>query len=97
MNFIFHPDAKNELELAIAYYENCQTGLGYKFAEEVYSTIQRILKFPMAWTTLSNRSRRCITNRFPYGIIYQILNKNCIRIISIMQLNKKPDYWHKRI
>ena len=97
MNFIFHPDAKEEFKQAIAYYEDCQAGLGSEFLEEVYSTIQRILKFPNAWSMLSVNSRRCLTNRFPYGIIYQIINDTCIRIISIMQLNKKPDYWRKRI
>ena len=95
MNYIFHPDAKKELAHAIAYYEDCREGLGSEFLEEVYSTIQRILTFPNAWTMLSLNSRRCLTNRFPYGI-YQRLDKNCIRIISIMQLNKKPDYWHER-
>ena len=97
MNYIFHPDARKELAQAIAYYEDCQEGLGSEFLEEVYSTIQRILTFPKAWSTLSENSRRCLANRFPYGIIYQIINDNSIRIISIMQLNKKPHYWHKRI
>ena len=97
MNYIFHPDAKNELSQAISYYEECQKGLGTEFLEEVYSTIQRILTFPEAWSILSENSRRCLTNRFPYGIIYQITDEDSIRIISIMQLNKKPDYWQKRI
>jgi toxin ParE1/3/4 len=97
MNYIFHPYAKKELAQAIVFYEDCQEGLGTEFLEEVYSTIQRILAFPKAWSTLSEYSRRCLTNRFPYGIIYQIINDNSIRILSVMQLNKKPDYWGKRI
>ncbi|MCK5851768.1 type II toxin-antitoxin system RelE/ParE family toxin [bacterium] len=97
MNFIFHPSAKKELEQAVAYYEKCQIGLGHEFLEEIYSTVQRILNFPNAWSTLSIHTRRCLTNRFPFGIIYQIQNDDCIRIISIMQLNKKPDYWHGRL
>ncbi len=88
MNLIFHPEAKRELEQAISYYEDCQEGLGTEFLEEVYSTIQRILAYPEAWAMLSEKSRRCLTNRFPYGIIYQILNEDCIRIISVMQLNR---------
>ena len=65
--------------------------------EEVYSTIQRIIEFQKAWTALSENSRRCITSRFPYGIIYQILAGDSIRIIAVMQLNKKPDYWIVRL
>jgi hypothetical protein len=97
MNLIFHPDAIKELEQATTYYENCQDGLGAEFLDEVYSTIQRILAFPNAWTMLSVNSRRCLTNRFPHGLIYQILDNNCIRIISVMQLNQKPDYWRQRV
>jgi len=96
MNYIFHPEAKKELAHAIAYYEDCQEGLGSEFLEEVYSAIQRILTFPNAWTMLSLNSRRCLANRFPYGIIYQILDDNCVRIITVMQLNQKPDYWSER-
>lgn len=96
MNYIFHPDAKKEFVQAIDYYEDCQEGLGIEFLEEVYSTIQRILSFPEAWTPLSANSRRCLTTRFPYGIIYHILDENTIRIIAVMQLNQKPDYWQER-
>jgi hypothetical protein len=42
MRFLFHPAAENEFDLAVEYYETCQSGLGLEFAEEVYSTIARI-------------------------------------------------------
>jgi len=97
MNFVFHPEAQTELEQAIEYYESCQVGLGTEFLEEVYATIQRIIAFPEAWTRLSKNSRRCLTNRFPYGVIYQILDEDCIRIVAVMELHKKPSYWQNRI
>jgi len=39
MKFYFHPDAKEELDGAVAYYEQSQPGLGLEFAEEVYAAI----------------------------------------------------------
>jgi len=95
MKYSFHPAARKELLDAIEYYEQCQTGLGLEFARDVYSVIQRILHFPTAWAKLSENTRRCLTNRFPYGVIYQITNEE-IFIIAIMQLNREPDYWKKR-
>ncbi|MBD3339352.1 MAG: type II toxin-antitoxin system RelE/ParE family toxin [Candidatus Lokiarchaeota archaeon] len=92
MNFTFHPIAVKELQEAIDYYENINYGLGSIFSGEVYSTIQRILQFPKAWTKISQHCRRCLTQRFPYGIIYQV-KKNEIVIISVMQLNRKPKKW----
>ena len=96
MKYSFHPSAKIELQKAINYYEECQPGLGLEFAREVYSTIQRIIHFPEAWSKLSKNTRRCLTNRFPYGVIYQITEDE-IFIIAVMQLNREPDYWKKRI
>ena len=95
MKYSFHPEAKKELLEAISYFEECLTGLGLDFSKEVFSTIQRIIHFPSAWSKLSENTRRCLTNRFPYGVIYQIIGKEVI-IIAIMQLNRVPDYWGKR-
>ena len=70
MIYSFHPEAEIELNISVDYYEECQQNLGLEFANEVYRTIQRILSFPNAWQTLDKDIRRCLTNRFPFGIIY---------------------------
>ena len=95
MHYSFHPEAKSEFSNAIEYYENCRSGLGLDFAEETYSAIQRILRFPKAWTSLSLHTRRCLINRFPFGVIYSIDGDEII-ILAVMQLNRKPGYWHTR-
>jgi hypothetical protein len=74
MKYSFHPSAKIELQEAINYYEEYQFGLGLKFAREIYSTIQRIIHFPEAWSKLSKNTRRCLTNRFPYSIWSNLSN-----------------------
>lgn len=96
MNFSFHPLAVEDLTDSIDYYESVYPGLGLEFSKEVYSTIQRILQFPEAWTKISKNCRRCITQRFPYGIIYNV-KEDEILIVSIMQLNQKPKDWDERI
>ncbi len=95
MKYSFHPLARQEFIDAIDYYNESQDKLGLTFAEEVYKAIQLILQFPHAWSPFSKNTRRCIINKFPYGIIYQEL-KDKILIISVMQLNREPVYWHKR-
>ena len=96
MKYSFHPAAKIELNEGVDYYEECQVGLGMAFFKEVYATIQHILQYPEAWTHLSANTRRCFTNRFPYGIIYQILD-NEIYIIAVMHLKRKSFYPKERI
>jgi plasmid stabilization system protein ParE len=95
MKFEFHPAAEEELNQAVDYYNDCQPSLGWDFAQEVYFTIQNILAYPKAWTPLSKNTRRCLVNRFPFGVIYQIV-ENDIFIIAIMQLSRKPGYWQGR-
>jgi hypothetical protein len=95
-NYSFHPDAGQELQDAVSYYNECQDDLGTAFAKEVYSSIQNILQYPEAWPSISPNTRRCLVHRFPYGVIYQITDQE-IYIIAIMQLNRKPKYWEDRI
>ena len=92
MKYSFHPEAEIEFNISIDYYEECQIDLGLEFANEVYKTIHRILDFPNAWQLLDNNIRRCLTNRFPFGIIYYQRDDEII-ILAIMQLNRKPNYW----
>lgn len=96
MKYSFHPEAKEEFLEAIKYFEECRSGLGLEFSKEIFSAIQRIIHFPSAWSKFSENTRRCLTNRFPFGVIYQIVGEE-IFIIAIMQLNREPDYWKKRI
>ena len=96
MNFRFHPKADNELDEAVRYYEGCQTGLGLDFAEEVYATIARVLEYPEACSALSKNTRRCLVNRFPYGVIFQV-KSDVLRIVAVANLHRRPGYWQDRI
>ncbi|MBI4595195.1 MAG: type II toxin-antitoxin system RelE/ParE family toxin [Candidatus Tectomicrobia bacterium] len=95
MKYHFHPEAEAEFNEAVDYYDGTQEDLGLEFAEEVYTTIENICQFPLAWTPFSQNTRRCLLKRFPYGEVYQSRGNEII-IMAVMQLNRKPDYWHKR-
>jgi len=45
---------------------------------------------------MSENTRGCLVNRFPYGVIYHV-SKEEIIIVAVMQLNRDPGYWKKRI
>ena len=70
MNFAFHPEAEEEFNEAIEYYEEIEPGIGYDFALEVYSTIQRSVEFPKAWAIIEGEVRRSLVSLFPYGVLY---------------------------
>jgi len=95
MRFYFHEDAQRELDKAVEYYEDCQVGLGLEFAQEVYAAIARVIQFPDAWAPMSRNTRRCLVNRFPFGIIYQVKSRD-VRIIAVADLRRGPQYWGDR-
>ena len=80
MSFSFHPEAEEEFNKAIEYYENIELGLGYDFAIEVFSTIQRSVEFPKAWAVLEGDVRRSLVSRFPYGILYSKEKKKSLSL-----------------
>jgi hypothetical protein len=95
MIFDFHPEAETEFLEAIAYYEECEPELGEDFSLEVYSSIQNVLSYPLAWPVLEDDIRRCLTNRFPYGVLYSI-ESDRVYILAVMHLHRHPDYWKHR-
>ena len=96
MRFRFHPEAAAEFDKAVEYYEQRQSGLGLELAAEVYAAIARIIRYPAAWSPMSKNTRRCLINRFPYGVIYQV-KTNDLRIIAIANLHRRPGYWKERM
>ncbi|PWT94520.1 MAG: plasmid stabilization protein [Blastocatellia bacterium] len=91
-HYRFTSSALTELRQAILYYEQRENGLGTTFLDEIQATISRILQNPTAWHQLSQRTRRCRTHRFPFGLIYQI-RRDEILVVSVMDLRRDPMRW----
>jgi plasmid stabilization system protein ParE len=96
MSVEFHPDAQQELEDAVAYYDGISSEIGDAFIAEVKRTLQRIEQFPEAWSQLSNNTRRCRVATFPYGLIYAVREQE-ILIVAFMHLQRQPNYWTSRV
>jgi hypothetical protein len=95
MTYSFHPEAEEESNKAIEYYEEIEPGLGYDFAVEVYSTIQRSVAFPKAWAVLEGEVRRSLVRRFPYGVLYSEEPEGLF-IVAVMNLHRDPYSWKDR-
>jgi len=88
--------AQIELDDSVEYYNSESDGLGDEFLVETIYALDRIKNFPQAWHPFTNITRRCRLRRFPYGIIYQILDTE-ILVIAVANLHRNPDYWKDRI
>jgi plasmid stabilization system protein ParE len=88
--------AEAEFREAVEYYNQQSEGLGFEFAAEVRRAIARVARFPAAWVSLSSRTRRCRTNRFPYGVVYQV-REDTILVVAVMHLRRRPNSWRGRL
>jgi len=96
MNVEFLTPAWSEFIDTIHYYNDQEAGLGFEFSDEIRTAIERIMEYPKAWPLISSRTRRCRTNRFPYGVIYQVRG-NTLLIIAVMHLHREPQSWKTRV
>lgn len=88
--------AEAELTDAFEYYQTIIDDLGYEFVKEIELSLDRIKRFPDSYQEIGKRSRRCLVHKFPYGIIYQIREKE-ILIVAISNLHREPEYWVSRM
>ncbi|WP_082926117.1 type II toxin-antitoxin system RelE/ParE family toxin [Halomonas sp. G11] len=96
MSVRFHPEAEAELAESTEYYEDIEPGLGWDFALEVYSAIERAHRHPEAWTLLEGDIRRSLVRRFPYGVLYALENDD-VFVLAVMHLHREPNYWKNRL
>lgn len=96
MKYSFHPEAEDEFIDAVAYYEDCEIGLGLDLSREVYASIQNAVDYPTMWPEIEDEVRRCLVHRFPYGVLYSI-EPHGIFILAVMHLHRDPYYWKHRL
>jgi plasmid stabilization system protein ParE len=87
--------AEREFAEAVDFYNAERPGLGYELAEEVQRTLARISAYPKAWPLFSQRTRRCIVRRFPYGVLYQV-RADCVLVVALLHMKRSPRTWRER-
>ena len=64
--------SKEDLEIAIAWYEKQRRGLGFEFLDCVEVAIKSIVERPELYQIYYSQFRGCIVRRFPFVIFYTI-------------------------
>lgn len=92
MRVTFNELAERELNDAIQYFEHEQAGLGLAFLNEIRRCTAAISEHPAAGAIVLGDVRRRLCHRFPYGLLYAVAAIE-IRILAVMNLRRRPDYW----
>jgi toxin ParE1/3/4 len=87
--------AEDELNEAVAYYEEVESGLGWRLKEEVRATILWIQANPLLPRLRPKGYRRVNLRVFPYYVAYFIFG-GTIWIVAVAHGRRRPEYWMKR-
>jgi plasmid stabilization system protein ParE len=96
MRLAYIAEARQELLEAVAWYEDCQLGLGRQFYAEIEAAEDAVLLHPEAWAKVGDGFRRKLLHRFPYAIIFHQPGPDWLEIVAVMHQHRKPGYWRGR-
>jgi hypothetical protein len=91
MRIEYHPETITELNEAVEFYNKRQAQLGDNFREEVYAAISRIQANPLMFKQTES-FRRVLLKRFPYSVVFHIMDKHVIRILIIRHHRRRAEY-----
>ncbi|HAR46537.1 MAG: plasmid stabilization protein [Nitrospirae bacterium GWC1_57_7] len=96
MNVRFLATAREELDNAVAWYDQQADGLGKEFLDEFDRVIRRVVSYPLSAVEIDPGLRRGLLARFPYGLIYG-QDGDTVVIVAVAHLHREPRYWVDRL
>ena len=93
---IFHPLAEQELVEATNYYEQENRELGLEYLTEVEGAVTLLSRYPYAGLVVQGFVRRLILPKFPYSLLYRIVEEDLIRVLAVAHHKRSPQYWIER-
>jgi toxin ParE1/3/4 len=96
MKLRYHALARKEVVNTAKHYSALRSGLGDEFLAELHRYIDRIIANPLRFEQIKPGVRRCLMNRFPYGIYFHIPDADTVRIIVVRHHRRRPSFGLKR-
>jgi toxin ParE1/3/4 len=96
MRLHYLPEASEDLLDAVTYYESCEEGLAADFYRELLHVETDVLNMPEFWHRIDAHYRRKLFRRYPYSLVYRIVDEELILIVAVAHTSRHPDYWKDR-
>lgn len=90
------PEARDEFDSAVDWYEQRQPGLGADFLAQVREVFQRIAANPQLHATVYQDVRKAVVKKFPYVVLYRE-EAGEILVIAVFHTGRDPSIWQSRI
>jgi len=93
---IVEPEAELDLEEAVNYYNDQQSGLGREFIERVDDVFDRIREMPEVHAVVHRAARLALVRRFPYVVCY-IFEGDFVYVMAVFHGHRDPSSWQDRL
>jgi len=95
MNIRFLSLADQEVDEAVAWYDEQTESGGRDFLDELDRVVRLVRSYPLAAIEIESEIRRFLFPRFPYSLIYGI-DQETVIIIAVAHQHRAPRYWADR-
>ena len=92
MKVEYHPALERELLEVRDYYNERSLGLGGAFVDEFERQILHIATQPERWMVVQGDMRRALMRRFPYVILFRIMDERTIRVTVVKHEARHPAF-----
>jgi hypothetical protein len=96
VNVRFLTLAQQEVDEAVACFDEQVDGKGMDFLDELDRVVRLVKSYPFASTEIKVDIRRRLFARFPYSLIYGIDEQTLI-VIAVAHSRRAPRYWVDRL
>jgi toxin ParE1/3/4 len=95
MRVRFHPAAADEVERALAWYEERSVFAAAGFLQELTRAVQRIRIAPERYPSADHGTRRIVLEQFPFTAYY-VMRRDEVFIVAVAHHKRRPGYWAER-
>jgi toxin ParE1/3/4 len=97
MRLHYLPEASEDLSDAVTYYDDCKDGLAADFYRELIHVEADVLNMPEFWHRVDPNYRRKLFRRYPYSLVYRVIDEELILIVAVAHTSRHPGYWKNRL
>jgi len=94
--FVFYPQAKRDINEAIAWYDRRQDGLGDKFQQALENALSKLEQNPLGYPRVRGPWRRILLAKFPYRVVYRTAGET-IYVAACTHGRRHPKRWRRRL
>ena len=89
------PEAEQDVDDAIKWYDERGAGLGDEFLRCIDACVAAIERNPELYPVVHRRMRRALVRRFPYAVFYELETREIV-VYGVYHCARDPRSWKRR-